>query len=154
MYGEVNAVGDGDAVDVVLVSRHDNGPGEQGGLRYNDVFIMGPYIDCAPDTPDDNGDSPAPFIRGLRQLGIPTRVVHPGDSEAVRRVAENSWTGVAVADAVTIVEERTVWGLERKVVVYLDMGRGLDADTTGRMVSMSRSTAQVVWVKPEPYRYR
>ncbi|KAK7106793.1 hypothetical protein V1264_018007 [Littorina saxatilis] len=152
MYGEVNAVGDGDAVDVVLVSRHDNGPGEQGGLRYNDVFIMGSLIDCAPDTPDDDKHSPAPFIRGLRQLGIPTRVVPHGYSEAVRRVAENSWTPPAVADAVTIVEDRTVWGLERKVVVYLDWGYGGDADPTGRLVCMSRSTAQLIWVKTSRYR--
>ncbi|XP_070177943.1 uncharacterized protein [Littorina saxatilis] len=132
------------------LGRHDNGPGEQGGLRYNDVFIMGSLIDCAPDTPDDDKHSPAPFIRGLRQLGIPTRVVDNWDSEAVRRVAENSWTPLAVADAVTIVNQRTVWGLERKVVVYLDGGFGDDADRTGRLLSMSRSTAQVIWVKPEP----
>ncbi|KAK7107312.1 hypothetical protein V1264_015259 [Littorina saxatilis] len=79
-------------------------------------------------------------------------------------------------EAVTVANENTVWGLERHIVVYLDYDDGAkhgdhgawygaqavasstgggvfggfhvnDADITGRLRSVSRSTAQVIWVK-------
>ncbi|KAK7089205.1 hypothetical protein V1264_025023 [Littorina saxatilis] len=52
------------------------------------------------------------------------------------------------SDAVTVVREENIWGLERKVIVYLDQGGNFGADGTGRLRSFSRSTSQLIWVRP------
>ncbi|KAK7095873.1 hypothetical protein V1264_005232 [Littorina saxatilis] len=128
----------------------DNAPHGQGGLTYSDVFVLGDML-CDTDTPDDDPDSPAPFIRGLESRGVPTRKVAHNDTAAVRQLAEMTSgptqraAGRGRDEAVTVANQNTVWGLERHVVVYLDSGFG--ADSTGRLRSMSRSTAQVIWVK-------
>ncbi|XP_070184221.1 uncharacterized protein [Littorina saxatilis] len=132
----------------------DNAPHGQGGLTYSDVFVLGDMY-CDTDTPDDHPMSPAPFIRGLESRGVPTRKVAHNDTAAVRQLAEMTSgptqraAGRGRDEAVTVAHENTVWGLERPVVVYLDPGYGVgaDADSTGRLRSMSRSTAQVIWVK-------
>ncbi|XP_070178818.1 uncharacterized protein [Littorina saxatilis] len=132
------------------VGRRDNAAP---GLKYNDVFVTGSLIDCGTNTPDGNDSSPAPFIRGLQSAGIPTRQVSRDDRDAIRRVAENAWPATATGatgggeDAVTVVNERTVWGLERKVVVYMESGGDLDAHYVGRLRSFSRATSQVIFVK-------
>ncbi|XP_070182210.1 uncharacterized protein [Littorina saxatilis] len=129
----------------------DNAPHGQGGLTYSDVFVLG-YIKCDTDRPDDHWRSPAPFIRGLESRGVPTRKVAHNDTAAVRQLAEMTSgptqraAGRGRDEAVTVANQNTVWGLERHVVVYLDSGYG-DADLAGRLRSMSRSTAQVIWVK-------
>ncbi|XP_070182741.1 uncharacterized protein [Littorina saxatilis] len=132
----------------------DNAPHGQGGLTYSDVFVLGSVMNCDTDTPDDHPDSPAPFIRGLESRGVPTRKVAHNDTAAVRQLAEMTSgptqraAGRGRDEAVTVANENTVWGLERHVVVYLDPGVGFgDADHTGRLRSVSRSTAQVIWVK-------
>ncbi|XP_070178335.1 uncharacterized protein [Littorina saxatilis] len=130
----------------------DNAPHGQGGLTYSDVFVLG-EMDCDTDTPDDRYLSPAPFIRGLESRGVPTRKVDYNDTAAVRQLAEMTSgptqraAGRGRDEAVTVVNENTVWGLERPVVVYLDSSGYSDADARGRLRSMSRSTAQVIWVK-------
>ncbi|XP_070178941.1 uncharacterized protein [Littorina saxatilis] len=128
------------------VGCQDNAPHGQGGLTFSDVFVLG-EMDC--DT-----DRPAPFIRGLESRGVPTRKVAHNDTEAVRQLAEMTSgptqraAGRGRDEAVTVANQNTVWGLERHVVVYLDLGYGDgDAARTGRLRSMSRSTAQVIWVK-------
>ncbi|XP_070182405.1 uncharacterized protein [Littorina saxatilis] len=134
------------------VGCQDNAPHGQGGLTFSDVFVLG-GMKC--DRPDGNILSPAPFIRGLESRGVPTRKVAHNDTEAVRQLAEMTSgptqraAGRGRDEAVTVANEDTVWGLERPVVVYLDGGYGLgnNADPTGRLRSMSRSTAQVIWVK-------
>eukprot|EP00916_Digyalum_oweni_P001345 GHVL01002623.1.p1 GENE.GHVL01002623.1~~GHVL01002623.1.p1 ORF type:complete len:238 (+),score=16.56 GHVL01002623.1:541-1254(+) len=132
----------------------DNAPHGQGGLTYSDVFVLG-NMECDTDTPDGYPFSPAPFIRGLESRGVPTRKVAHNDTAAIRQLAEMTSgptqraAGRGRDEAVTVANQNTVWGLERHVVVYLDYG-GYDegnADTTGRLRSMSRSTAQVIWVK-------
>ncbi|XP_070178937.1 uncharacterized protein [Littorina saxatilis] len=134
------------------VGCQDNAPHGQGGLTFSDVFVLG-YMECDTDTPDDDYWSPAPFIRGLESRGVPTRKVAHNDTEAVRQLAEMTSgptqraAGRGRDEAVTVANENTVWGLERPVVVFLDCGSGDIADTTGRLRSMSRSTAQVIWVK-------
>ncbi|XP_070179084.1 uncharacterized protein [Littorina saxatilis] len=136
-------------LDDLHVGRGDNAAP---GLKYNDVFVTGSRIDCGTNTPDDNDRSPAPFIRGLQSAGIPTRQVSRDDRDAIRRVAENAWPPTATGatgggeDAVTVVEEGAVWGLERKVVVYMD-GFSDGANTYGRLRSFSRATSQVIYVK-------
>ncbi|KAK7089262.1 hypothetical protein V1264_024955 [Littorina saxatilis] len=108
---------------------------------------------CDTDRPDDDSRSPAPFIRGLESRGVPTRKVAHNDTAAVRQLAEMTSgptqraAGRGRDEAVTVANQNTVWGLERHVVVYLDTGHGVSADLTGRLRSMSRSTAQVIWVK-------
>ncbi|XP_070178342.1 uncharacterized protein [Littorina saxatilis] len=131
----------------------DNAPHGQGGLTYSDVFVLG-IMHCDTDTPDDHLLSPAPFIRGLESRGVPTRKVAHNDTAAVRQLAEMTSgptqraAGRGRDEAVTVANENTVWGLERHVVVYLDPGYDDGgANTTGRLRSMSRSTAQVIWVK-------
>ncbi|XP_070178016.1 uncharacterized protein [Littorina saxatilis] len=141
-----------DLLTTLRVGCHDHAPHGQGGLTLNDVFVLG-LMNC--DTTDD--DSPAPFIRGLESRGVPTRKVARNDTAAVRQLAEmtSAPTGEERAagrggdEAVTVAHENTVWGLERHVVVYLERGSGTgyNADRTGRLRSMSRSTAQVIWVK-------
>eukprot|EP00916_Digyalum_oweni_P001347 GHVL01002625.1.p1 GENE.GHVL01002625.1~~GHVL01002625.1.p1 ORF type:complete len:241 (+),score=27.48 GHVL01002625.1:541-1263(+) len=146
------------------VGCHDHAPHGQGGLTFNDVFVLG-RMNCDTDTTDDHILSPAPFIRGLQSRGVPTRKVAHNDTAAVRQLAEmtSAPTGEERAagrgrdEAVTVANEDTVWGLERPVVVYLEDGSGVsdsggryagyDADTIGRLRAMSRSTAQVIWVK-------
>ncbi|XP_070178143.1 uncharacterized protein [Littorina saxatilis] len=140
-----------DLLTTLRVGCHDHAPHGQGGLTFNDVFVLG-AMDCDTDRPDDAWNSPAPFIRGLESRGVPTRKVAHNDTAAVRQLAEmtSAPTGEERAagrgrdEAVTVANEDTVWGLERPVVVYLDPG---NADNTGRLRSMSRSTAQVIWVK-------
>ncbi|XP_070182575.1 uncharacterized protein [Littorina saxatilis] len=132
------------------VGCQDNAPHGQGGLTFSDVFVLG-GMKCDTDRPDDSLWSPAPFIRGLESRGVPTRKVAHNDTEAVRQLAEMTSgptqraAGRGRDEAVTVANENTVWGLERPVVVYLD--RVYDANYTGRLRSMSRSTAQVIWVK-------
>ncbi|XP_070184050.1 uncharacterized protein [Littorina saxatilis] len=131
----------------------DNAPHGQGGLTYSDVFVLG-AMNCDTDRPDDDIMSPAPFIRGLESRGVPTRKVAHNDTAAVRQLAEMTSgptqraAGRGRDEAVTVANQNTVWGLERHVVVYLDGG---GADYTGRLRSMSRSTAQVIWVKDVRY---
>ncbi|XP_070178371.1 uncharacterized protein [Littorina saxatilis] len=133
------------------VGCQDNAPHGQGGLTYSDVFVLG-YMDCDTDTPDDHFMSPAPFIRGLESRGVPTRKVAHNDTAAVRQLAEMTSgptqraAGRGRDEAVTVANQNTVWGLERHVVVYLDSVYS-DGNHTGRLRSMSRSTAQVIWVK-------
>ncbi|XP_070178336.1 uncharacterized protein [Littorina saxatilis] len=129
----------------------DNAPHGQGGLTYSDVFVLGTMKF---DRPDDDEWSPAPFIRGLESRGVPTRKVAHNDTAAVRQLAEMTSgptqraAGRGRDEAVTVANQNTVWGLERHVVVYLEIGYDVgDADRTGRLRSMSRSTAQVIWVK-------
>ncbi|XP_070179189.1 uncharacterized protein [Littorina saxatilis] len=135
------------------VGCQDNAPHGQGGLTYSDVFVLG-LMKCDTDTTDDHRLSPAPFIRGLESRGVPTRKVAHNDTAAVKQLAEMTSgpteraAGRGRDEAVTVANENTVWGLERHVVVYLDCVYGdIDADATGRLRSMSRSTAQVIWVK-------
>ncbi|XP_070184860.1 uncharacterized protein [Littorina saxatilis] len=135
------------------VGCQDNAPHGQGGLTFSDVFVLGD-MKCDTDTPDDAWRSPAPFIRGLESRGVPTRKVAHNDTEAVRQLAEMTSgptqraAGRGRDEAVTVANQNTVWGLERHVVVYLDRVYGvINADITGRLRSMSRSTAQVIWVK-------
>ncbi|XP_070179187.1 uncharacterized protein [Littorina saxatilis] len=139
----------------------DDAPQGQGGLTYSDVFVLG-YMYCDTDRPDDDYMSPAPFIRGLESRGVPTRKVAHNDTEAVKQLAEMTSdptqraAGRGRDEAVTVANENTVWGLERHIVVYQDSVydvqggcsvSGAGADSTGRLRSMSRSTAQVIWVK-------
>ncbi|XP_070184303.1 uncharacterized protein [Littorina saxatilis] len=134
----------------------DNAPHGQGGLTYSDVFVLGAMF-CDTDTPYGHPMSPAPFIRGLESRGVPTRKVDRNDTAAVRQLAEMTSgptqraAGRGRDEAVTVANEDTVWGLERPVVVYLDSESGDisigGADITGRLRSVSRSTAQVIWVK-------
>ncbi|XP_070178080.1 uncharacterized protein [Littorina saxatilis] len=145
-----------DLLTTLRVGCHDHAPHGQGGLTFNDVFVLG-RMNCDTDTTDDDYMSPAPFIRGLESRGVPTRKVAHNDTAAVRQLAEmtSAPTGEERAagrgrdEAVTVAHEDTVWGLERPVVVYLEHGSVAvyDADWTGRLRSMSRSTAQVIWVK-------
>ncbi|XP_070183865.1 uncharacterized protein [Littorina saxatilis] len=150
-----------DLLTTLRVGCHDHAPHGQGGLTFNDVFVLGGEMNCDTDRPDDDIFSPAAFIRGLESRGVPTRKVARHDTAAVRQLAEmtSAPTGEERAagrgrdEAVTVANEDTVWGLERPVVVYLErVSDGLYADHTGRLRSMSRSTAQVIWVKRVEHR--
>ncbi|XP_070178069.1 uncharacterized protein [Littorina saxatilis] len=145
-----------DLLTTLRVGCHDHAPHGQGGLTFNDVFVLG-NMKCDTDTTDDHPYSPAAFIRGLESRGVPTRKVDRHDTAAVRQLAEvtSAPTGEERAagrgrdEAVTVANENIVWGLERPIVVYLDnvWDSLCCADPTGRVRSMSRSTAQVIWVK-------
>ena len=121
--------------------------GPSAGLTFSDVFVMGAAMECGGGRPDDDDASPAPLIRGLADCGVPARRVGRDDRAAIRRVAERSHE----QDAVTLADWQAVWGLERKVVVFLDWGDSGDGDGyvdgLDRLKAFSRATSQLVWVK-------
>ncbi|XP_070178862.1 uncharacterized protein [Littorina saxatilis] len=115
----------GDMLNRLRIGCHDNAPQGQGGLTFNDVFVLGP-MNCGTYITDDNDMSPAPFIRGLKSRGVPTRKVTHYDTAAFRQVDEMTSGATQRAagrgrdEAVTVVNENTVWGSKRHVIVHLD----------------------------------
>ena len=113
----------------------------RGGVRYQDVAVVGLYINC--DKPDDDLLSPAPFIRYLQSHHIPTRGLGNNDRDGVQQLALMSGP-----DAVTVTGAGNVSGWEREVVVYL----GSTYDYWGRLYAMSRTKTHLVWVE-KVYQY-
>nr|KAG5685807.1 hypothetical protein BaRGS_001219 [Batillaria attramentaria] len=79
-------------------------------------------------------------LQGLRGAGVPVRVVRSGDVSAAKDVALK--TGL---DEVIAASSSTVSGLEREVVVWLQVGRY--DEEFGRLLAMSRTTGQLIWVR-------
>ena len=132
-------------------------------LQYRDVFVL---------YDESNVTSPANFVRGLQDEGVPvcelegidrvgggvgggTRVgIRVPDGAAVDRAGWERRVGeVAVSrtDRVTVADWRCVQGLERRVVVWLADRRGEvwpGADPYQGLVGLSRCTSQLVTVFP------
>ena len=130
-------------------------------LQYRDVFVLydGSYV-----------TSPANFVRGLQDEGVPVceleRIDSVGggtrvgsrvpDVAAVDRAGWESRVGeVAVSrtDRVTVADWRCVQGLERRVVVLLTDWRGEvrpGADVYHWLLALTRCTTQLVRVSPPP----
>nr|KAG5706697.1 hypothetical protein BaRGS_005767 [Batillaria attramentaria] len=102
--------------------------------------------DLFDEAKDDVGNvTPASgVVRGLREAGVPVRVLKYGDSKAMRDVAV-----MEGGDEVVAAYAGTVSGLERPVVVWLQVRRTgtetVDEDF-GRLMAISRTTAQLVRV--------
>ncbi|KAK7477371.1 hypothetical protein BaRGS_00031389, partial [Batillaria attramentaria] len=115
-------------------------------LSFNDVFIVTTYYDLRDEERDDDiiATQASGLLKGLKQAGVPYRVVRKGDSAALAEVVAMSGP-----DAVIVAEADTIRGLERKVVVWVqsEMGANTSGDTDfGRLDAWSRTTAQLVTV--------
>ena len=114
----------------------------KGRLSANDVFILGSYLEC--DLPDDNPLSPAPLIDVLRSHGYQVNTLGMQSTKAkllpvIKRDAD--------PPAITVADERHVWGLERKIVVYCDSDEdGSDARLAGRLRGFSRTTSLLIYI--------
>ena len=107
---------------VVFFSGQDN-------LQWRDVIVM-----CY--KPSDT----AGLVQGLRSSGVPVGVLERGSPEEdVHDVA------LAQTDQVILTDYETVSGLERRVVVGITEGEWEE-----RLLSMSRCTAQLVWIDRPP----
>nr|KAG5706698.1 hypothetical protein BaRGS_005768 [Batillaria attramentaria] len=118
-------------------------------LKYQDVFLLSAWAenDFRDDVKDAAGNVIKPasgVVRGLRSEGVPVKVLKYGDSPAVRDVAV-----MEGQDAVVAAYAGAVSGLERAVVVWVQTHRTgtetVDEDV-GRLMAISRTTAQLVWV--------
>ena len=81
------------------------------------------------------------LLQGLREAGVPVSVLKSSDTRAVAEVATMEQDHVVAANS------RTVSGLERPVVVWVQGDEETADESVGRLHAMSRSTAQLVWVK-------
>ncbi|KAK7477372.1 hypothetical protein BaRGS_00031390 [Batillaria attramentaria] len=116
-------------------------------LCFNDVFILTTYYELIDEKRDDDDNivtQASGLLKGLKQAGVPYRVVVKGDSAALAEVV-----AMSDSDAVIVAEADTIRGLERKVVVWVQSEMG---DTSGdidfaRLDAWSRTTAQLVKVK-------
>ena len=105
------------------------------------MFLLSDFVYGFRDTStDDRGNELQPacgMVRALRQLGVPVTVLRFGDVDAITRVVNQEMDRVVAAGC------DSVFGLERRVIVWVDQGiSGL-----GTLYAPSRSTAQLVWVK-------
>ncbi|KAK7477367.1 hypothetical protein BaRGS_00031385 [Batillaria attramentaria] len=116
-------------------------------LTFNDVFIVTTYyelLDEEKDGDDNIVNEASGLLKGLKQAGVPYRVVGKGDSAALAEVVAMSGP-----DAVIVAEADTIRGLERKVVVWVqsEMGGNTSGDIDfARLDALSRTTAQLVTV--------
>ena len=75
---------------------------------------------------------------------MPVSVLNSNDTRAVADVATMAMDHVVAANC------HTVSGLERPVVVWVQEDAVTADESVGRLHAMSRSTAQLVWVKRPP----
>lgn len=112
--------------------------------RCRDVLLLGPAGFHDTET-DQSGAVTRPasgLLRGMRELGVPVRVVRADDAGAVADMAR-----MAGPDAVVAADIDIVQGLERMVVVVVQPDRYGD-EPGARVMAMSRCMAQLVWIKP------
>ncbi|XP_025111741.1 uncharacterized protein LOC112574728 [Pomacea canaliculata] len=103
-------------------------------LQWRDVLVLYWY---------DVSDQPG-VVTGLQEAGIPVRVMTDDDIEDV---------ATARSDVVWVVGGRRVRGLERKIVVCVDLDYGFRSklNSTVRLDLMSRCTSQLVIVSHNDY---
>ena len=101
----------------------------QDSLQWRDVIIM-----CYKPS------NTVGLVHGLNSRGIPVGILE-------RNSPEEDVCDVALArtDQVTLTDYETVSGLERRIVVGITEGEWEE-----RLLSMSRCTAQLVWIDPPP----
>ncbi|XP_025079918.1 uncharacterized protein LOC112555667 isoform X2 [Pomacea canaliculata] len=97
-------------------------------LQWRDVLVLYFWRNVS----DDSG-----VVKGLKEAGIPVRVMEDDDTEDV---------ATARSDVVWVAHGDRVYGLERKVVVCLD---DVYVDVNVRLHCMSRCTSQLVMVSPD-----
>ena len=118
-------------------------------LCYKDVFLLTQDDDLHDTETDSSGSTSqeaSGLLQGLREAGVPVSVLNSNDTRAVADVA----TMAMAIDQVVAANSHTVSGLERPVVVWVQ-GDAVTADeSVGQLHAMSRSTAQLVWVKRPP----
>ncbi|XP_025090196.1 uncharacterized protein LOC112561749 isoform X2 [Pomacea canaliculata] len=112
-------------------------------LQWKDVFIL------VTEDPIEERRAVGQYVRpacglvqGLRQEGVPVRLVKSGDIKGIKDVAKMK----GPRDEATVIRYDQIKGLERKVVVCVAEVK------TYRMLQLhgiSRATAQVVWVLPK-----
>ncbi|KAK7109760.1 uncharacterized protein [Littorina saxatilis] len=121
--------------------KQDLGVGKAGSqLKYSDVFVL----DAEENGASSNMSPGSGLLKGLRDANIPVRVLKAGDAEKTfREVA--TMTG---PNQVVVADCRMVSGLERPVVVWVEGGKRTVDEDIGRLHAMTRSTSQLIWVRP------
>jgi hypothetical protein len=85
-------------------------------------------------------------VQGLRASGLPVTVLKEGDAVGARDVAT-----MAGPDHAIVAHCKTVTGLERKVVVFVQSDWfSSKEENDGRHFAISRTTSQLIWVKAPP----
>ncbi|XP_070184129.1 uncharacterized protein [Littorina saxatilis] len=117
--------------------------------RYKDVFILtdeATLHDTERDVSGQETRAASGMVQGVRETGVPVTVLEPRDAVGVRDVAT-----MAGPDHVVAAYSLDVQGLERKVVVFVQTVRSQSGSfdkKRGMLSAISRTTAQLVWVKP------
>ena len=113
-------------------------------LTYGDVFLLTQGDDLHETETDASGNTiqqVSGLLQGLREAGVPVSVLKSSDHRAVIEVTRMEQDHVVAANSLT------VSGLERPVVVWVQGDEETADESVGRLHAMSRSTAQLVWVK-------
>ncbi|XP_025098256.1 uncharacterized protein LOC112566336 [Pomacea canaliculata] len=123
-------------------------------LRYCDVFILVHSYDLLGTSSEDSSGKVNGLVRGLRDAGIPVRVVRDRSRGVEGWDCDVRDTSVARTDMVTVSDWGDVVGMERKVVVWLpgripgddDKLSDEHLDRIGRLWAMSRCIVQLILV--------
>ena len=131
-------------------------------LKYSDVFVMTRSTELQDDVKDESGNvtsRASGVVRGLRAADLPVGVLAVKDWVLDRAGWESRVEDMAVArtDQITVAFSSTMCGLERRVVVVVQVGRDQSGDgvslyndeqieATDRLHAMSRCTTQLVLV--------
>ncbi|XP_070206633.1 uncharacterized protein [Littorina saxatilis] len=129
-------------------------------LSYRDVFILTRCSKLRDDVKDDTGTATSPacgLVRGLRAAGFPLLVLGQKDKgrDVARWERDVADVATAASDVVTVAHVSAVFGLERKLVVWLpgrddefdDDDRSQERIEAGdRLVIVSRSTTHLIRV--------
>lgn len=106
--------------------------------KKQDLVDMGPGTSAA--APRHRG-----LLLGLEDSNIPYRVLQEGDIDGIKQVATMSGP-----NEVIVSQSKIVSGLERPVVVWVQRDQAPQDENNGRLHAMSRTTAQLIWVRCPP----
>ena len=132
-------------------------------LHYRDIFVLTRSSKLQDDVADDAGKVTSPacgFVQGLRAECLPFCVLGQKDKwrDRARWEKDVADTAEAFTDRMTVAHITSVFGLERKVVVWLpgkdeefDEGLSKERIEAGdRLVIVSRGTTQLIVVEDVP----
>ena len=119
-------------------------------LHFGDVFLLSGFGDFQDTKTDEARHETQPasgLVRGLRVAGVPVAVLKYGDFDALRDVVCMEKPGAVVAAPCS-----AVCSLERPIVVWVQKSKTTNSkgdEDVGRLQALSRTTAQLVWVRDQ-----
>ncbi|KAK7093785.1 uncharacterized protein [Littorina saxatilis] len=129
-------------------------------LAYSDVFVLTRNIELHDDIRDDEGNVTSPasgVVQGLRAAGVPVCVLGEEDRrlDIARYNRGLPIMALARVDQITVAYSEAVYGLERKVVVWLpgrirSLEEGLSiqlVEGSDRLATVSRCSTQLIVVR-------